>query len=517
MTATVNNSRLLGNSAWNAGAFLINVGLNFFILPFALLQMGASKFGVAGLVTACIAPALAFSNALALSTTRELALRLLPDQRADARRVFATALLLAGAGGLLIALLLSFAGPLLARHVFNLDSQAGGDLSRAFLFGAAGWLCQCVSMVFLSLFTARQDYVRLASISVVSAAVSALLTLLLVSRWPQASTFLGCQALGFATGLLVAFVLSRHMVSDWLARPALHRGPLGGLVNLGGWQFAAQSGSAVASQADRYLLGAFLAPQFVGYYTIAQRLEEAVYIGILKIGEILFPFFSSLQKESGERIADLLFRSSWVLNLLAVSVLGALIPVAGPLLQAWTGREVAMQTQGLLVVLSVAGMLGCASNVFAYYLLANGRSHSNAIIALVTAVTMLATSSLALPYFGWQAAGWSACVGMVAQIAVTTTLLRRSFDLMDVWPRVVHFVLQPLATGIVVAIALRYLAGQRLFDQPAHWWFVGISYALAAGTIFIIVAAVSRLGPYGAVCWRDLGVIANRFLPVRAA
>ena len=170
MSATVNNSRLLGNSAWNAGAFLINVGLNFFILPFALLQMGASKFGVAGLVTACIAPALAFSNALALSTTRELALRLLPDQRGDARRVFATALLLAGAGGLSIALLLSFAGPLLARHVFNLDSQAGGDLSRAFMFGAAGWLCQCVSMVFLSLFTARQDYVRLASISVVSAA-----------------------------------------------------------------------------------------------------------------------------------------------------------------------------------------------------------------------------------------------------------------------------------------------------------------------------------------------------------
>ena len=82
----MSNSHLLGNSAWNAGAFLVNVGLNFFILPFALLQMGASVFGVAGLVTACIAPALAFSNALALSTTRELAQRLLPDQRDDARQ-----------------------------------------------------------------------------------------------------------------------------------------------------------------------------------------------------------------------------------------------------------------------------------------------------------------------------------------------------------------------------------------------------------------------------------------------
>ena len=116
-----------------------------------------------------------------------------------------------------------------------------------------------------------------------------------------------------------------------------------------------------------------------------------------------------------------------------------------------------METQGLLVVLAVAGMLGCASNVFAYYLLANGRSRSNAMIALVTAVVTLTTSALALPYFGWQAAGWSACLAMVAQIIVTMVLLRQSFRVADVWPRVVHFVLLPLGTGIVTAIALRYL------------------------------------------------------------
>jgi len=151
--------------------------------------------------------------------------------------------------------------------------------------------------------------------------------LVLIPRWPQASTLLGCQALGFATSLLVAFAISHRIMGDWLARPALHWSSLGGLVNLGVWQFAAQGGALIAGQADRYLLGVFLAPQFVGFYTIAQRLEEAIYIGILKIGEILFPFFSALQKASADRIADLLFRSSWVLNVLAASALGALIPV----------------------------------------------------------------------------------------------------------------------------------------------------------------------------------------------
>src|SRR5438270_8305246 len=99
---TVKGNHLLGNSAWNASAFLVSVGLNLFILPFVLFRLGASVFGVAGLVTACIAPALVFSNALALSTAREFAHRLAVSERRDARRVFATALFLAGAGGMSI-------------------------------------------------------------------------------------------------------------------------------------------------------------------------------------------------------------------------------------------------------------------------------------------------------------------------------------------------------------------------------------------------------------------------------
>ena len=107
----------------------------------------------------------------------------------------------------------------------------------------------------------------------------------------------------------------------------------------------------------------------------------------LKIGEILFPFFSSLQRELSDRIADLLFRSRGVPNLLAATLVpGALIPVAGPLLNAWTWKGSRYPDPGVAVVLAVAGMLGRASNVFAYYLLANGRSRSNAVIALVTAV-----------------------------------------------------------------------------------------------------------------------------------
>ena len=105
---------------------------------------------------------------------------------------------------------------------------------------------------------------------------------------------------------------------------------------------------------------------------------------------------------------------------------------------------------------------------------------------------------------------------MAAQGVVTVILMRQSFDLADIWSRVAHFVLLPLGTGIVTALALRYFAGDRLFDVATNWWYVGGSYGVAAGIIFIFVVAVSRAGPYGAVCWGDLAVIAKRFLPANS-
>jgi O-antigen/teichoic acid export membrane protein len=507
---------LLGNSAWNAIAFVVAVVLNLVVLPFVVFNLGVIAFGVAGLVTACIAPALAFSNALALSTTRELARRLELSERSDARRLFATAAMLALAGGGGIAILFGLAGPPLARVGFHLSGPSGDDLGRAFALASAGWLCQCLATVFLALFTARQDYRRVAIISIISTVIATASVLLFIPRWPQASTFLGCQALGFGTSLLLAFGWSRRIIGDWLARPAIDRGAFGKLVRLGGWQFAAQGGALIAGQADRYLLGALLQPQFVGFYTIAQRLEEAMYIGVLKIGEILFPFFSALQKEADDRKADLLFRSSWVLNVLAASALGGLIPVASPLLHLWTGAEVAAEAQNVLVILSIAGILGSSTNVFAFYLLAQGRSNLNALISLLTGAFTLATSAVALPYFGWQGAGWSACIGMVAQIVTTMILLHRRFSVTDMWSRMVHFVLLPLVIGIATAMALRYGFRGAQLDHALGWWYVIAVYLLAAAIIFIVAVAVSCAGPHGAACWRDLRVIAARFLPLKA-
>jgi O-antigen/teichoic acid export membrane protein len=501
------SSRLLTNSAFNASAFVVAAALNILVIPFVIHYLGVTTFGVAGLVTACIAPAMIFSTPLGLSAAREFAMRLSADQQGEARRFFAAALFLALSVGGLIAIILAVGGPLLARAAFNLDRR---DLGLAFAFGAFGWLCQCCSAVLMSLLTARQDYARISSLNVGGTVVAVATTFVLVPLSPQASTYLACQALGALATLAGAFLIAWRLSGRWLSAPVFHRREARDLARFGSWQLVAQGGGMIATQADRYLLGALLPPEYVGFYVVAQRLEEAVYIGVLKVGEILFPFFSMLQKEAREHRIDMLLRSSWMLNLLAASALGAIVPVAGPVLDLWTGPRVAGEAELTLVTLSVAGILGCGANAFVFYLLAEGRSRSNAIIAFVTAVFTLLTSVVVLPVFGWRAAGWSACVGMLAQIVTVFSLLGKAFDQPGGWARVFHFVVQPLLTGIVVALLLRHASGALFPASMLPWWAVGALYGAAALVIFGAAVAVSLLGPYGKTCRRDLEAVWRR-------
>jgi O-antigen/teichoic acid export membrane protein len=355
----------------------------------------------------------------------------------------------------------------------------------------------------------------LAKVNIGATVAATLLQFLLIPLWPRASTFLACQAAGFATSLLAAFWLTRRFLAEWLSMPALHMGPLRSLARVGSWQLAAQGGGVVASQADRYLLGAFLQTRHVGFYNVAQRLEEAIYIGVFKIGEVLFPLFSSMLTETQERQADVLFRTSWLLNLLAVSVLGGVIPIAGDILSLWTNAEVAAEGEQVLVVLALAGILGSGSNVFAFYLLGSGQTRANALISLVTAIVILSTSALVLPVYGWQAAGWSSCAGMTAQMIVMVLLMRRTFKLKDAFSRIAHFVLMPLAVGALTALALRQGLAEIVNAHAAAWWQIGTWYFLSVCLVGGMVVAASSLGPHGPICRRDLWRIVGHFLPAR--
>ncbi len=439
-----------------------------------IARLGLAAFGVAGLVTACIAPgagvqqrARTVDGSRACAATGAIRPRrcAAPVRDGDHGR---------GRSGRPDHHFFWVAGARWRVLAFIWQVQRPTILDWPSHLASTGWLCQCVSAVFVSLFTARQDYRRIASIGIGSTVTSTLSMLLFIPAAPYASTFLGCQALGFAD------------------RPA--DGP--GLVpRHGAMAGAAGAASRGARQAGSAGAAGKL-PHRVVHCLRGRPIDICLARCCNRNSSVSMAWRSASRrrpisassrsarscfrssarcKESEDRKVDLLFRSSWILNVLAASALGALIPVAGPLLHVWTGAEVAAEAARVLVVMSIAGILGSSANVFGFYLLAQGRSRSNALIALITGVVTLVTSAIVLPSFGWQAAGWSACAGMIAQMATIVMLLRRSFDLPGMWPRVIHCVLMPLGIGIATALALRYGLDRAPFQLAPSWWSVGVS------------------------------------------
>lgn len=508
-------ARLVGNSSWNGLSFLVGAGLNLLILPFVISHLGISEFGLAALIVACVAPALIFSSAFTQIVTRELAQYQEQDRQDEARRVFATALFIALVIGTAIVLLQLLIGPWLTGQIFNLEPGQFNHIFLCFVFGIIGWFFQCISGLFLAILTARQEYGRVAKISICSALTSAFLLWLLIPMWPEAATYLACQAAGFAFGLVAAFLISHYAFSDYLSRPKLYFETLQRIFSIGSWQFAAQACGVIAGQVDRYILGALMQTRYVGYYNVAQRLEEAVYIGVLKVGEVLFPFFSSFVQENDERKADVLFRASWVLNLLAVCTLGSIIPIAGPLLKLWTNADVAREGELVLIALALAGILGCGTNVFSFFLLGGGKTRINAMISLATAVVISVSSSVGLYLLGWKAAGWSACAGMAVQMFLVVIYMRRSFSVKDSSHRILHLVLAPLAFGAMAALIIRLLLQEFLIHGMTVWWQVVIWYLLSAAMVGCTVVIIAKFGPYGEVCLGDLKRIGLYLLPKR--
>lgn len=504
-------ARLIGNSTWNGLAFLIGVSLNLFSLPYVIAHIGISEFGVAGLILACVAPAMVFSNTLYQVLTRELAQSLSDHEVKTSQNIFSTACALALlVGGSLFALIIA-AGPPLAASVFDMGSDDARDLLAAFAIGSAGWVFQCMSATFQAPFAARQDFKSLAKINIATTATSTLSIFVLIPMKPMASTYLACQSLGFGCGFLLALVLALKSFRWHLRAPWMYKAPLKRMFRFGSWHASAQVGALIAAQADRYLIGAFLGARYVGFYNVAQRLEEVIYVGVLKLSEVLFPFFSSIGEEDGAaQRSEIMFRASWLVTLTATTALGAVIPVAEPVLHLWTNANLAAEAHRILIILTLAGMLGCGTIVFRFYLLGRGEFRHNALISLATAGFAGVASVALVPQFGWAAAGFSSLIGMLAQLIMIMMLIRKSFAIPDLSFRVFHFIVTPILIGITAALLLyEGMARQAASDE---WWRMGLHYVIGATAIAGAIVFAAALGPYRRICLGDLYRIATHLL-----
>jgi len=163
---------------------------------------------------------------------------------------------------------------------------------------------------------------------------------------------------------------------------------------------ATNSAMILDKRIDTLLVGFFLSPVEVGFYTLADRVVRFVEMPMSALGFTLSPMFGS-EKASGniERISRLYETALVNTLLLYIPAAAGIVLVADPLIRlvfgpAFSGAIIVLQVLGLYVILKAVTKL--TDNGLNYL----GRARDRAIFRAATAVLNVVLNVALLPVFG---------------------------------------------------------------------------------------------------------------------
>jgi len=476
---------LVTNSRWNLVAFGASLAAQFVAVPFALKWIGLEAFGGAAVVLSICAPMSLVGTVLGQALIREISSRDFLGETSTIEAYTSAAMRWCLLICLMGALALVLFGPSIASVLVSVEVSYT-SLLLAFLIAASGSMSQQVVFVLQSVSAAQQDYQTVARITIFSAFVSSILILLFSWMYSNSNGYLIGVSFGFHASALVWLWRWKACIKWNSIFSMLPLRETKALIKFGKWQGLAQFAGVMGNQIDRYALGAMASVSAVGQFTVANRLQEAAYIGVMKAGEVVFPRFGSMSSsESSERQAFFL-NVSWAMGVLSSVILAPLAVLSTDVLALWVGPEAAVGADHMLSVLVIGGIIGSASNVFTYYAMGIGRNASVAGIAtLFSLLTIILTVAL-INILGPQAAGGGLLIASIFRVFASILLTRKLFFPGLGWGNLCVSIVIPPLVGVVVA-----LAGQYIIGAGAKGWIAtgGCYLTLCAVVIFVNILA----------------------------
>lgn len=486
MSAEPENSsaspRLLASSQWNLLGFLFMLLANLAAVPLVIRWIGIEAFGSAGVVVAICAPLTLVGTSIGTALVREMGSRIHAGDGNDGWRHVHAALRLGCAISIAGAVAIMTAGPWLGA-LMTRSGPSEPPSAMLFIPAGVGWFAQQCTTILQATLVARQDFRRLALMQALNALVTVSTTLSITLMMPNASGYLWSLAAGFWGSLTAWLILLRKGICKppgpglWIESVAL--------LQFTRWQVVNQLAGSLANQIDRYMLGSIASFSVVGAYNAAKRLQESAGVGVVKVGEVLFPRFGAMSSVSTETRAGLYMRASWALTMFSAALLAPIAGLAEPAIAVWISPSTASIADSMLLYLSLAALIGSGSTVHFAHDLGRGRER---VVAAVSVMHSVLTVLLTVPlifWFGPVAAGAGLLGASLLRLVTTLWLARQLLQASAPWPDLLCSNLIPIGAGALVAIAVHS-------SQPT--WIQSWTLLLAAGaTVSLATIVLSML------------------------
>lgn len=474
---------LIANSGWNLVAFASSLAAQFVTIPFVVRWIGLESLGIASVIIAVCAPLSLVGIVTGQALVREISSRITSE---TVVRDYTTA-------AIRCCLFGSFAGsfallalaPTICQHLISAE-VALTSLRLAVLIAVIGSIAQQVGIVLQSVSAAIQNYSCIARFALITSIATTCSTIGFAKLYPD--------FFGYLLGVSVSFLLTTLFwlrkwwsAISWRFVFSIQSPPeTKALLHFSKWQSIARFAGLLGNQIDRYVLGVMTPVTIVGQYTVANRLQEAAYIGVMKAGEVLFPRFGSMANHNIKTQWDFFRTASWAVGTFSAATLVPLAVLSTSVLHLWVGPEAGDNADWMLFVLVLGGIVGSASNVFVFYAMGMGRNASVASISVFFSITTVFMTIILVYFFGAIAAGMGLLIGSIARVAMSMTLTKQLFFPLVLWRQLWMNTASPALVGILLAFVGHFLPGMQ--TESYVELFVRYGVLSFVVTIFCIVA-----------------------------
>ncbi len=471
--------RTVSNALWNIVPLIWSSLLGLISIPIIVKGLGMSHFGLFGLFAVMLAPLGLTNLGFGEATIKYVAQYAALGDVEQCARFVRTTFFFNLCCGCICGLLLITLGPTVAAHCFRIPPGDIPMFAECLALVGLTWAVNQAATTFVGIPPAMHRFRTVALCQLAITTVTTLAGVAAVVSGYGLKGYTLANMLSSLLALLVWYAAARRLLPGQRLFPSLDKQIWQRAFKFGIWRAAAQMGAILANQSERFLLGVFLTPQAVGFYNVALNLEQRAYTIVFKMSEVLFPMFSAEGDTPRSQKFSLLMRSTWLLTSVAVCGLAPMVSLAKPLLEAWISPDTAAQASILLRVLSLAGMLGCASNASLFFLLGEGRTKLSALLCFATGGTTVIGAVCILPIFGLRGAAFSALLAMLAQqILLSGYILPRIFGSDFKRIRCGAALYAPVLVGLVFALVVTHFGLGTGFKLPsilAVYAFLAIS------------------------------------------
>jgi O-antigen/teichoic acid export membrane protein len=328
------------NSAFNLIGMLLPLILAVVAMPPLVRGLGVERFGILTLAWAAIGYFGLFELGLSRALTQAVAHRIGINQDGELPALVWSALLLLLVLGILGAIVLALATPLLITRVLNVPTNLQREAIISFYILAASLPLVVTTAGMRGLMEAHQHF------GVATALRIPLVAFMLIG--PLAvlpfSRSLVPAVLMLAAGRTIAWmahlgVCLRRYPYLRVARPAVHLGTVRPLLHFGGWTTVTNIVSPMMNYLDRFLIGALLPMAAVAHYVTPYELVTKLLFLPASVVAATFPTFAATFACNREGLVHVYDRALRSVVLLMFPVILVTMALSHEGMRIWMGRS----------------------------------------------------------------------------------------------------------------------------------------------------------------------------------